>query len=150
MGQSLVRNPVHIIFSTKNREHIITEDIQSNLYAYLGAMCMDNECPPIEIGGWTDHVHILCLLSKKVAMMNLVEEVKAHSSKWMKTMGVKFENFYWQDGYAGFGVSPREITDVSHYIVNQKSHHEELFFMDEVRGLYILNDLKFDERYCWD
>jgi hypothetical protein len=32
-----------------------------------------------------DHVHILCMLSKKIALAKLLEELKSHSSKWMKT-----------------------------------------------------------------
>ncbi|HWA05229.1 MAG TPA: transposase [Ignavibacteria bacterium] len=55
------------------------------------------ECTPIKIGGYTDHGHIVCLLSKKIALMKLIEEVKSHSSKWMKTKGEFLNKFYWQD-----------------------------------------------------
>lgn len=54
----------------------------------------------------TDHIHILCMLSKKIALMKLLEEVKSHSSKWMKTKSMDLNNFYWQDGYGDFSVNP--------------------------------------------
>jgi REP element-mobilizing transposase RayT len=65
MGQSLVKNYLHIVFSTKNRVPLIGEDIKNKLYAYLGGICNELECNPIIIDGHVDHVHLLCLLSKK-------------------------------------------------------------------------------------
>ena len=39
MGQSLVKNYIHITFSTKNRNNLITEDIEEELYNYIGGIC---------------------------------------------------------------------------------------------------------------
>ncbi len=97
MGQSLVKNVVHITFSTKNRQPLITESIESELFAYLGGICNRLECQTITIGGFNDHVHIACFLSKKIALMKLLEEIKGHSSKWIKTKSPEFDNFYWQN-----------------------------------------------------
>ena len=85
MGQSLVKNYLHIIFSTKNRENLILEEVENELYSYIGGICKNLECNPVQIGGYKNHVHILCLLSKKITLMKLVEEIKSHSSKWIKT-----------------------------------------------------------------
>jgi len=104
MGQSLVKNYLHIVFSTKHREPLIQEPVQDGLYAYLGGICKNMECHPVKIGGFTDHVHILCLLSKKVTLMKLMEELKSHSSSWIKTKESIYRNFYWQDGYGAFSV----------------------------------------------
>ena len=65
MGQSLVKNYMHIVFSTKHRQNFILPPVEEELHAYLGGVCNELECPPIKIGGYTDHVHILCMLSKK-------------------------------------------------------------------------------------
>ena len=81
MGQSLVKNYVHLVFSTKHRQSLIKEFIEDELYSYLGGICKALKCSPIKIGGYSDHVHILCLLSKKIALMKLLEEIKSHSSK---------------------------------------------------------------------
>ena len=69
MGQSLVKNYIHIVFSTKHREPLIDESIENELHAYLGGICKNLECTPIKIGGYSDHIHILCMLSKKIALM---------------------------------------------------------------------------------
>lgn len=150
MPQSLAKNYVHIIFSTKYRQPFITEDIEDALFAYLGAMCKDMDCPRIKIGGYLDHVHILCLLFRKVALMDLLEEIKAHSSKWMKTMGPAFKNFYWQDGYAAFSVNPMGVEVVIRYIENQKKHHQKIKFQDEMRNIFRKYKIEFEEKYVWD
>jgi putative transposase len=150
MSQSLARNYVHIVFSTKYRQPIIHEPVEQELYAYLGGICKIFECHPIKIGGYTDHIHILCMLSRKIALMKLLEEVKSHSSKWMKTKADNLKNFYWQDGYGAFSVSPTQVDDVINYIANQKAHHSKRTFKDEFRGLLKKYKVDYDERYVWD
>ena len=65
MPQSLVKNYMHITFSTKHHEKLINESIENEVYDYIGGVCKKLDCQPIIVGGYDDHVHILCLLSKK-------------------------------------------------------------------------------------
>jgi REP element-mobilizing transposase RayT len=150
MGQSLSKGYVHIIFSTKHRTPLIDSHIENKLYAYLGGICKGLECNPLQVGGHKDHVHILCLLSKKISQMKLLEEVKKQSSKWMKTNEGVFENFYWQDGYGIFSVNPSEVDVVVNYIKNQKEHHKKTLFQDEFKAFMKKYKVEFDERYIRD
>lgn len=150
MPQSLSKVYVHICFSTKNRQNLIDENIDSSLYEYLGGICKGLGCSPIQVGGHKNHVHILCLLSKKITQIKLLEEVKKQSSKWMKTKGVKYQNFYWQDGYGIFSVNPFELDVVIDYIENQEEHHTHRTFQDEFRAFLKKYKVEFDERYIWD
>lgn len=72
MPQSLTSVYVHLVFSTKYREPIIDDEIKNELYTYLGGICKHLECHPVKIGGYYDHIHILCALSKKITMMKLL------------------------------------------------------------------------------
>lgn len=150
MGQSLVKNYIHIIFSTKYRQPLITPEVEEELYAYLGGICNRLESPPIKIGGYTDHIHILCRLSKKTSLAKLLEEVKSHSSKWIKTKSEELKNFYWQDGYGAFSVNPSQMDIVIRYIANQKEHHARKSFKDEYRAFLKKYKVEYDERYVWD
>jgi putative transposase len=150
MGQSLVKNYMHLVFSTKYRQPLISQAIENELYAYLGGICKNMECPPIKIGGYIDHIHILCLLSKKVTLIKLLQEVKSRSSLWIKTKGREFNNFYWQDGYGAFSVNAKGVEVVSSYIANQKSHHEKKTFQEEYRAFLEEYSVEYDERYVWD
>ncbi|MEX0818066.1 MAG: IS200/IS605 family transposase [Pirellulaceae bacterium] len=150
MGQSLVKNLVHVIYSTKQREPWIPDDIGPELWAYQAGIFKDWESPALEIGGVEDHVHALFSLSKNHALKKVIEEVKKASSKWMKTDGPKNADFYWQGGYAAFSVSQSNAKDVKRYIKIQKEHHRKMTFQDELRALFERHQVEYDERYVWD
>lgn len=150
MGQSLVKNYLHIVFSTKYRQPLIQPPIESELHAYLGGICNELECQVIKVGGYTDHVHVLCMLSKKITLMKLMEVLKANSSKWIKTKGKGYENFYWQDGYGAFSVNPSQIDRVIKYIENQHAHHQKKNFQDEYRAILKKYEVEYNEKYVWD
>jgi len=150
MPQSLSKVYVHIIFSTKHRKNLIDDNIEASLHDYLGGVCKGLGCNPVRIGGYKDHVHVLCLLSRKVTQMKLVEELKKQSSKWIKTKANAYSNFYWQDGYGIFSINYTETGKVIDYIDKQHEHHNRSNFQDELRACLIRNNIVFDEKYLWD
>lgn len=150
MGQSLVKNYLHIVFSTKHRAALIHPPYEEELHAYLGGICKNLDCVPIKVGGYNNHIHILCMLSKKITLVKLMEELKSHSSKWMKTKDEILKNFYWQDGYGAFSVNPSEIDTVIEYISNQHEHHHKKTFEEEYLAFLKKYQVEYDERYVWD
>ena len=116
MPQSFSNCLIHIIFSTKNRENYIDEEIESKLYCYLGEVCNNQKCQTIIVNGHKNHVHIFCVQHRTIAQSKLLEILKSSSSKWMKTQGNKYKNFYWQDGYAVYSVSQSNADHLIHYI----------------------------------
>jgi putative transposase len=150
MGQSLVKNYMHIVFSTKHRQPLILSSLETSLHSYIGGICNKLECYPVKVGGFTDHIHVLCLLSKKITLVNFVGELKSHSSRWMKTIDDRLVNFYWQDGYGAFSVNPSEVNVVKTYIENQHEHHNQMTFQDEYRAFLKKYQIEYDERYVWE
>lgn len=150
MAQSLSKVYVHITFSTKKRYPFIDGNIEKELWAYIGGICKALECNPVRIGGYYDHVHICCLLSRKITQMKLLEEIKKESSKWVKNKGRQYNNFYWQDGYGIFSVNPYEIEKVVNYIDNQRKHHTKRTFENELVAFLKKYKVEYDERYLWE
>ena len=151
MPQSLVKNLIHLVYSTKERRPWIPQSVQERLWAYQAGIFDNLECPALIIGGVDDHVHALFSLSKNCALKDIVEEVKKSSSKWMKTKdGADNGLFTWQAGYAGFSVSESNVKVVKEYIRNQAEHHRRITFHDELRLLFQKHGVEFDERYVWD
>lgn len=150
MGQSLVKNYIHIVFTTKYRTPMLYPPVEEELHNYLGGICNRLDCQTLIVGGYIDHIHILCMLSKKIALMKLVEEIKGHSSKWLKTKGPEFRNFSWQNGYGAFSVKPSEVDHVIQYIANQHEHHRKKTFQDEYRAVLEKYQMTYDEKYVWD
>jgi len=150
MSQSLAYNYSHIVFSTKYRYPFIDQEIEDELFQYIGGICKNLDFKPVKIGGYRDHIHILCVLSRKVTLMKFIEEIKSHSSKWMKTKGEKYKEFYWQRGYGSFSVNPSQIDVVVRYIENQAKHHQKKTFQEEYRTILKKYNVDYDERYLWD
>jgi putative transposase len=82
-----------------------------------------------------------------MAPADLVEEVKKNSSKWIKTKGAHYHDFYWQDGYGGFSVSSSGIETVKKYILTQKEHHKKLSVIDEYKNLLNEYGISYEDRY---
>jgi len=150
MSQSLVKNLVHLVYSTKHREPLIPADHRAALFAYQAGMFKQWESPAVVIGGMGDDVHALLAVSENQPLKRLGEEVKKGSSKWMKSDGPCNQRFSWQAGYAAFSVSQSNVEAVQKYIERQEEHHRKVTFQDELRTLFKRHGIEFDERYVWD
>jgi REP element-mobilizing transposase RayT len=150
MPQSLSKLFIHIVFSTKHRKAFIDTNIEKSLWGVLGQEINNNGAQVIQVGGFDDHVHILLNLQRTQSISKLIGPVKANSSAWMKHQGEKYNNFYWQDGYAAFSVSPKSINHVISYIQNQRAHHSKLTFKDECLLFFKQYKIEYDEKFCWD
>src|SRR3984885_2926785 len=128
MPQSLSNVLLHIIFSTKNRQSLIDEQIESELYAYMVSIAVSHGSYVHIIGGFYDHVHLLVTLPRPLSISRYLEELKKNSSKWIKTKGKTYSNFSWQKGYGVFSVSASQQKAVMKYISNQKKHHKVVTF----------------------
>jgi REP element-mobilizing transposase RayT len=151
MGQSLSNVLIHNVYSTKHRQQFLSnENLRQEMHAYLGGVCNNSGCYVLTVGGVADHVHILCSLSRTMAIADFLRELKSSSSKWVKTKGEIFKKFSWQSGYGVFSVGQTEIERVSEYIHNQEDHHRKITFQDEYRALMRQYNMEYDERYIWD
>ena len=91
MPQSLAKVIVHIVYSTKNREPWLEDkNLRTELFAYNASILSSSvDCPVIMIDGVEDHIHILCLLSRKFSIMDVIKKSKTATSKWLKRQGLE-------------------------------------------------------------
>lgn len=150
MASTLVQNYIHIVFGTKYRIPYLEAPYDKELYSYLSQICISNECDVVIIGGYLDHIHILCKFSKKITLSELVKKLKVNSTKWLKKRDKSFINFSWQIGFAAFSVGNKGIYSLKRYIQNQRKHHTKEEFKIEFVRLLNENEVEFDERYLWD
>ena len=150
MSQSIAQVLIHIIFSTKNREPFIRPEIESELYAYIVSISSTFGCYVHEIGGMQDHIHMACNLSRTISISKFLEEIKKPSSKWIKTKGIAYQNFKWQNGYGAFSVGMSQLLGVKRYITEQAKHHRYKTFKEEYIEFLKKYKVDYDERYLWD
>jgi REP-associated tyrosine transposase len=149
MAQSLSKLYVHIIHHKKKSSVFIRTEEKQQLYAYIGSVLKSNDCIPIIINGTNDHVHILCVMSKNISLAKLVEEIKRHSSRWIKTLDGYYSNFAWQGGYGGFSLSPSLHNKTKKYIKNQEEHHKKMTFHEEYLMFLKEYGIGYNENYLW-
>jgi len=149
MSQTLTNLLYHIVFSTKNREPLITNELQKELYPYIGGIIKNDKGYLLSIGGINNHIHLLAKFSQVNTVSYMLQQIKGSSSKWIHEKNQNRE-FLWQRGYGAFTVSESNISNVKRYIENQHEHHKNMTFKEEYLKLLEKNNVKFDEIYLWD
>jgi len=151
MAQSLSKILVHLVFSTKERRPFLRDRVsRDEMHRYIGGILKELDCPPIIVGGGEDHVHVLCVLSRTCAPVDMVKEVKRSSSLWIKARSPDLADFAWQSGYGIFSIGFSKIEEVRRYIAEQEQHHAKTTFQDEFRRLLQRYEVTFNEAYVWD
>jgi len=143
MGHSLRRVLVHLVFSTKHRLPLLKTDgdLQTCLNLFMAGVLKNLGCSPIMVNGYLDHMHPFFVLSPTVCLSDVVETVKAASTKWLRKQGGDLEFFAWQRGYAAFSVSPLRAEKTRRYVRNQRAHHERTTYLEELDDLHRLASL---------
>jgi putative transposase len=150
MGQSFFQFYGHLIFSTKNRVNFLDGNIRARVHSYLAGILRNLDSKYVVVGGVEDHIHILYDCPKMLLPATLIEKIKKDSSKFIKTLGHEYTDFYWQRGYGLFSVGKKQRGDVEKYILNQEDHHRKISFQDEYRRFLKRYEIEFDECYVWD
>ena len=148
MPQTFTQLHFHIVFSTKNREPLVTADIRDRVWEYLGDIVRGEGGMPILVGGMPDHVHLLATLPQTRAVADVVRQVKAGSSGWAHEH-LPGSQLWWQTGYAAFSVSHSGVEKVKRYIEQQERHHRMVTFQDEFRLFLRKHGLEPDEAHMW-
>jgi putative transposase len=138
---------LHLIFSTKDRKPLITDEIRADLFAYLGGIVRERHDTGLIVNGTADHVHMLIRIRPAQAVAEIARVVKTNSSRWVHE---KWNlPFAWQTGYGAFSVSESNVPVVSRYIATQEEHHKKVTFQEEYVAFLKKNKIEYDERYIW-
>ena len=136
-----------IVFSTKNRDPIMTADHRNELFKYIRGITDHKKCHLYQINGVEDHIHILTHLHPSVSLAELVKDIKLASTKFIKEKGI-FPGFNgWQDGYGAFTYSIDRKDILINYVKNQEEHHRNRTFREEYIALLEEHGVVYDEKY---
>ena len=147
MSDSYTNLIYHLVFSTKDRRPLITDEYQVRLYDYIGGTIRSLGGISLGINGTEDHVHVLAKLRPDKAVSDVLRELKANASGWMHDVFPELKDFSWQRGYGAFTVSASNVAKVQDYIARQKEHHQKQTFRDEFIEFLKANGIEYDEKY---
>ena len=138
-----------IVFSTKHREKTILESREEELYRYIWGVLNDKKCVLYQVGGVSDHIHIVTHLHPSVALADVVKDIKMSTSSFIKENQL-FPHFDgWQNGYGAFTYNIEAKENLINYVKRQKAHHQRqsLNFRKEYKELLEEHHIEYDEKY---
>ena len=141
---------IQTVFAVKYRAAIIDKSWQSELFAVIGNLIKENSCQTMIVNGVEDHIHCLISLKPKVSISDLMQSVKAKSSKWINEQKLTSERFEWQEGYGVFSYSRSHVDNVYRYIENQEEHHKKRSFKDEYVDFLEKFGVPYDEQFIFE
>ena len=126
MSHSFYNVWIHAVFATKDRQELITSDLEEDLYPFLYAEFKELGCKLKIVNGLSDHIHCLFMLDAQKSFSAVMKQIKGSSSHYINHQNLVTEKFAWQKGYAVFSVSNSEVDRIYDYINKQKFKHESL------------------------
>ena len=145
MPSAWTQNFYHTVFSTKDRLNLITPELETRLYPFIGGILHDLRCTLLAINGTADHIHLLVGYRADLSHSEMLRHIKGRSSKWIHETFPLQAGFAWQEGYGGFTVSRSAVQAVEQYIAKQKEHHQHRDFASEFLELLRRHGIEFDE-----
>lgn len=147
MANTYTQIYLHIVFAVQNRISLIQPEWKNELYKYITGIIKNNGHKLIAINGVSNHLHIAIGYKPHQLIPDLLQDIKANSSKWINEKRFIKGRFNWQAGYGAFSFSHSQIDSVVKYINNQEQHHKKKTFKEEYVDMLIKYNVTFNENY---
>jgi REP element-mobilizing transposase RayT len=138
---------MHCIFSTKDRQRLITPELAAALHPYIGGIARTNGMRALTVGGVEDHVHVLLSLPATMPVARGIQLIKGGSSKWVHETMAGMGGFAWQEGYGAFSIGVSQVDRTRRCIEGQTEHHRTVTFQEEFIGFLERHGIEYDPRY---
>jgi len=133
---------IHFIWATKNREHLISNELKPLLLNHIKENSIKKEIFIDAINCVSNHIHLLVSLGTEQTIAKTAMLIKGESSFWANKQDLLKSKFEWQDEYIALSVSYSAIDKVRAYILNQETHHKKKTFAEEYKGFLNIHRLE--------
>ncbi len=114
----------HIVWTTKERQPLISPGIRPILYGYIIGKAHAMGVIVHAIGGIDDHIHIIVSIPPKISIADFVRFIKGGSAYHINhTFPSEETGFVWQRGYGVFSLGGKQLRQAVEYVRNQETHH---------------------------
>ena len=115
----------HLVWTTKNREALLTPDVEPEVYGYLRSKAVGLEAVVFALNGSVDHVHLVAAIPAKIAVARFVGQIKAIASTRFNQAHPDGPTFFWQSEYGAFTFDGKRLPNYIAYVERQKEHHAD-------------------------
>ncbi len=140
---------LHFVFAVKYRQALIQQEWKERLYQYITSIVQHFGHKMLVINGMPDHVHLLIGFRPEQSISELMQDVKASSSKWINEKNLTIGKFAWQEGYGAFSYSKSQVPGLIEYIRNQEEHHRKKTFQEEYLNILERLEIPYDPKYIF-
>ena len=133
----------------KGQEHFVRESFREELQKYITGIIANKGQKLFAIYCMPDHVHILVSIKPDCRISDLIRDIKANSSSFIKEK-TNLDEFRWQEGYGAFSYSKSQAENVVNYILNQPFHHKTKTFREEYLEFLKLYEIDYKEEYLFE
>ena len=141
---------IQAVFAVKYRNAVIEKEWKYQLLAVIGNLINEMGCKTIIVNGVEDHVHCFFILKPSVSISDVMQSVKAKSSKWVNESKLILSRLEWQRGFGAFSYSKSHLKNVYKYIENQEEHHKKQNFRDEYIDFLNKFEVDYEERFIFE
>lgn len=141
---------IHFVIAVKGRQSLIQERFRQELEAYIAGIIHKRDHKLLAIYCMPDHAHILIGKRPTQSESELMRDIKANSSVFIRGQGWLEGEFAWQDGYGAFSHAKSQLDKVIRYILNQPNHHKDKSFKEEYMGILTELGVEHDPRYLFE
>lgn len=149
MANTYTQIHIHAVFSVANHGSLISKEWKEDIYKYIATILKDYDHKPIIINGTADHIHILFGFRPHQALSDIIQKVKANSSRIINEKNLSIGKFEWQSGYGAFSYAKSDLPLLIEYIKNQEAHHMKTTFLEEYINLLEKFNIEYDHRYVF-
>lgn len=139
---------VQIVFAVKGRQSLIKATFREEVQKYIAGIIANKDQKLYAIYCMPDHTHILISIKPDISISDIVRDIKANSSSYIKEKFVK--DFSWQTGFGAFSYSKSQSPNVVDYILNQPEHHRAKTFREEYTDFMNKFEIDFKEEYLFE
>ena len=148
MPNTYTQISIQAVFAVDGRENLIANTWRDLLHQYIAGV-VRKEATTLAVGGWKDHVHVFFGLPPTLSISNLIQKVKANSSRWINEQKFLKGKFQWQQGYGAFSYSKSHRDIVIRYIMNQEQHHKTRTFREEYLDMLNKFEIIYEPKYLF-
>jgi REP element-mobilizing transposase RayT len=150
MANTYTQIYIQIVFAVQDRQSLIRPERKEELQQYITGIVTRQGQKLLAIHCMPDHTHILIGLKPKVALSNLVRDIKTGSTNHINENRWVMGRFSWQEGFGAFSYSHSQLADVIRYVQNQVEHHTRKGFREEYLEFLKKFRVPYDERYMFE
>ncbi len=122
---------IHLIFSTKNRDNLITKQLKPLLLEHIKENSIKKNIYIDFMNCVNDHIHLLISLNSEQSISKVTQLIKGESSHWINKNNLIPNKFEWQNEYISVSIGHSQVNRVRDYIKNQEEHHRKKTFQEE-------------------